>query len=602
MEDTMKQYTIFAIVVVNLVILVLALNALLVRAAVLSAPPVNPPVPPVDAPSTLRRLPSAGVESVGQTQPAGPTIDQALQVGPRPLTLQEAEALRQADVHFPTVNLGEAGNSVAAPQGQTCRTMILDPQMDVTEFAGGITATIEYWETPWWIIYFDKRPGYYHSPSYSLAMADELDGSDEDVISSTLDYDQFGQSFLAPNALTVITVTYSRMYTNTDPADYVYGNLWALDAQKKLTDHYYWWSVPESPGGWVNWRLVITDTSVLADISGKPWALVFEMYSNRQAPGEIVWLDDAQVTACYATGPVSVYLPIVMKQPPPPESQSVCAPYEPDSATQRGSTVVGATCHGSFDSFDTKDYYDVYPKGVTQVRLWLRNLPTGSNWNATLWEDANGSYINPCNIGTKGDQDKSVDCTLDLAKKYFVVIGAPTAPGASGNTYDMIVESRAAPTPTPTSQPGPTPTPTPTSQPGPTPGFWSSTTGDEFYVSTNRANVLNFAIYLINVGSCSSVKITHTKAEPISSNAFSFTGAFYASGTFDSATTAHGTDGLDHFSLPPCGVTVSGGPWNWTATWKNSTQPTVVNVVPTGPITVELLDSTSGSHTATEVK
>jgi len=115
------------------------------------------------------------------------------------------------------------------------------------------------------------------------------------------------------------------------------------------------------------------------------------------------------------------------------------------------------------------------------------------------------------------------------------------------------------------------PPPTPT---GPTPGFWESATGDEFYVTPDQANVDNFAIY-INVTECGIYKITHLTPEPIVGNQFSFSGSFYASGTFDSATSAHGTDGLNSFFIAGCG-TVKGGPWNWTATWTDSSQPAIV--------------------------
>ena len=110
---------------------------------------------------------------------------------------------------------------------------------------------------------------------------------------------------------------------------------------------------------------------------------------------------------------------------------------------------------------------------------------------------------------------------------------------------------------------------------GPTAGFWESTTGDEFYVTPDQANVDNFAIY-INVTGCGPYKITHLTAEPIAGNQFSFNvDGFYASGTFDSATSAHGTDGLSSFYIAGCG-TVNGGPWDWTATWTNSSQPAIV--------------------------
>jgi thermitase len=110
-----------------------------------------------------------------------------------------------------------------------------------------------------------------------------------------------------------------------------------------------------------------------------------------------------------------------------------------------------------------------------------------------------------------------------------------------------------------------------------TPGFWKSTTGDEFYVTPDQAYVDNFAIY-VTVQNCGNFKITHTAPLAIASNQFSFTGSFWASGTFDSATAAHGQDGLNAYYIAACGKSVSGGPWSWTATWQNSSQPTFQQV------------------------
>jgi RHS repeat-associated protein len=39
---------------------------------------------------------------------------------------------------------------------------------------------------------------------------------------------------------------------------------------------------------------------------------------------------------------------------------------------------------------------------------------------------------------------------------------------------------------------------------------------------------------------------------------------------------ASGTDGLERFNIPGCGP-VSGGPWSWSATWQNSSQPTCLS-------------------------
>ena len=87
----------------------------------------------------------------------------------------------------------------------------------------------------------------------------------------------------------------------------------------------------------------------------------------------------------------------------------------------------------------------------------------------------------------------------------------------------------------------------------------------EFHVTWDRAFVDDFAIN-INVTGCGTYKITHTVPDPISSNSFSFTGTFYASGTFSSQTAASGTTGLTNFSIPGCGL-FSGGPYAWSAGW-----------------------------------
>jgi subtilisin family serine protease len=98
-------------------------------------------------------------------------------------------------------------------------------------------------------------------------------------------------------------------------------------------------------------------------------------------------------------------------------------------------------------------------------------------------------------------------------------------------------------------------------------GFWEAPPFEEFWVTSDQSFVDDFATY-ISVDGCGDFKITHTIPEPIEDNQFSFSGPFYANGTFDSTTSAHGTDGLDNFFLPPCGFAVTGGPWTWSATWQ----------------------------------
>ena len=107
----------------------------------------------------------------------------------------------------------------------------------------------------------------------------------------------------------------------------------------------------------------------------------------------------------------------------------------------------------------------------------------------------------------------------------------------------------------------------------PTAGLWKGS-GMEFYVIPSQPRVKNFAIY-IYINGCGSYKITHTQLATISNKNFSFAGSFYANGTFDTTAKAHGKLGLKSFLIPSCGY-ISGGPFTWTATWKNGSQPALV--------------------------
>ncbi len=105
-------------------------------------------------------------------------------------------------------------------------------------------------------------------------------------------------------------------------------------------------------------------------------------------------------------------------------------------------------------------------------------------------------------------------------------------------------------------------------------GFWSGP-GLELYV-TPTTRVDNFAIY-IYVNGCGSYKITHTPLVSIVAKHFSFGGSFYASGSFTSLTSAAGSLGLYYFYISGCGY-VSGGPFSWTAKWRNTSQPSAMDI------------------------
>jgi hypothetical protein len=106
---------------------------------------------------------------------------------------------------------------------------------------------------------------------------------------------------------------------------------------------------------------------------------------------------------------------------------------------------------------------------------------------------------------------------------------------------------------------------------GPNPGYWSGQ-GVEFYVTSDRQHVDDFAVS-IYIQACSmSVKVTHNTQEAIANNSFSFSGSYYASGTFSSNTAASGNGGFDHFYIYGCGYLT--GTFTWSATWQHSAQAT----------------------------
>ena len=99
-------------------------------------------------------------------------------------------------------------------------------------------------------------------------------------------------------------------------------------------------------------------------------------------------------------------------------------------------------------------------------------------------------------------------------------------------------------------------------------GHWTGT-GVSFDVTSDRQYVDNFRVTVvvsIPGGTCL-VTVTRISEVPIANNQFSFSGSFYASGTFDSETTAHGTFGFNHH--PACGGTITGSD-SWTATWASA--------------------------------
>jgi subtilase family serine protease len=132
-------------------------------------------------------------------------------------------------------------------------------------------------------------------------------------------------------------------------------------------------------------------------------------------------------------------------------------------------------------------------------------------------------------------------------------------------------------------------------------GFWQGMGGAiGFYVTPAQNYVKKFAVN-ISVPGCGSYKITSNLQVPISNKHFAFTGAFYGSGTFSSATVDSGKTGLSHLLIGGCGY-VSGGPWSYSAAWKNSTQASApISTVDYLVTNLGLSDGLSGFYQAVQV-
>jgi hypothetical protein len=419
----MKRFVIPVVVSVVIVVGGLGVSWSAPGAEALSQPTNTPPAPG-DGGFVYQAVPSS-VKIPVQEHSDGAVVEAVIEEGHG----RSAEALRQTGMRFSTPSTG--GDLSPQDFRVYCQDMLLNPQMDVEVFpTAPPTGSADPWELFWPVGYFSTN---YHSAPYSLAMAD-----DNDPYSPfTWDYDALGQAFYAPSGLMTITVKFSGYHLNVNDGDDAWVNLFALDDEGNFDTlvTYGLINYPSS-GVWVNWTWTITNPTTLAALSGGPDALVFDMENDRGTPNEWFYVDDAQLNLCFGLDVTSeVYLPLVKQSPIP-----TCAPREPDSRDAPGSTAIGATCSGSFSPLDTKDYYSLDPNGVRNVRLWLRNLPAGTNWGAAIFVD-NPANTYVCHIGTPGSGDKSVNCTLDPSKHYFVKVDAGTAPGST-QTYQMSVVAR----------------------------------------------------------------------------------------------------------------------------------------------------------------
>jgi hypothetical protein len=232
------------------------------------------------------------------------------------------------------------------------------------------------------------------------------------------------------------------------------------------------------------------------------------------------------------------------------------------------------------------------PNGVLQAEAQLKAgeiAYTAFDDSPRRWGDYTGMTIDPdgATFWYLGEYSKN---TGNLNGRWGTYIGSFSYASCDGTpppdlAYDSFLPLIAKPVPPPPPPPS-----------GPDPGYWLGGNAQapdfvEFWVTPDRASVEQFTIY-INVDGCGSYQIWRTVPSTIANNSFSFTGSYYASGTFSSQTTASGSVGLDSFYISGCG-NVSGGPVSWEADWTNNSQPSF-SVGTTSPFSVNASDTRQG--------
>ena len=307
-----------------------------------------------------------------------------------------------------------------------CQQMIVNSELDVIDLGDG-TGTVEPWAIIDPIVYFDSSTS--TSPIYSLVL-DIGDASDP-----TPTQDAFGQAFFMPDNLISVDIDYNRKMDFANPVDEVYGNLWTVDNSGNLETFITSWPVADTPAGWAPQNVLINDAPTLNQIEGRLMALLFFNTTTDPTPGEIIWFDDVTLTACFDPPAHAAFLPVVENNA---GTGPLCIPpteNPPDSwFNDRGLIQTGAVCNTNLSvPLDDRDYYSYVASQTGSHTIRLRNLPSGSNWAALVYNDTDPPPAGPTNGGTcftsaPGDGDKSVVCTFNAGQKYVIKVSSGSTP------------------------------------------------------------------------------------------------------------------------------------------------------------------------------
>jgi hypothetical protein len=357
----------------------------------------------------------------------------------------------------------------------TCRQLLLNPELDVLELGEG-QGRAEPWFIHDPIIYYSSAD--YVSPDYSLLFEDADDGD------PSPGQDAFAQAFYMPANLTSVTIRYQTATVDANETDRALGNLWTVDADGNFVDFLGSWIVFESSGTWYEQTVTITEREHLAPMAGRQLAVVLFNDTDDAAPEEWVYFDDVTLTACSAAPSAAVYLPLVLRGYGT-TTGPVCNPPSENPQDQwnanRGYVEADAICNSTLSRVDLADYYAFEAPRTEDYTLHLRDLPPGTEWSAKIWIDqiqypppaAPGPVAGECRISQPGSGDKSVKCRLQAGQDYFVKVSAGATYSGGEGSYEMELASTSGPGPgptptTPSSPPTKTPTPTPTTPAPPT--------------------------------------------------------------------------------------------------------------------------------------
>lgn len=345
----------------------------------------------------------------------------------------------------------------SVPGGVVCKQLLLNPQLDVLELGDG-TGRAEPWVVYDPYVYYSTQN--YVSPQYSLVLVD----ADTQVTDPTPTQDAFAQALYMPTGLVTVTIEYYAAMANVNTTDRALGNLWTVDADGNPVTFLAGWEVGESPNAWQKQTVVITDPDALANMAGQRIMIFLFNATDGSTPGEVVFFDDVTLTACSRAAPsgAAVHLPAVMRNFR--SSGTICIPPSENPQdtwnANRGYVECNATCQSTLSRLDLADYYTFVPSftGTGNCTLYLKNLPSGTEWAAMIFVDqpnypppyAPGPTDGQCRIATPGSGDKSVTCPLTGGTAYFIKVSAGANYSGPEGSYTMqITCPGTGPTPTP---------------------------------------------------------------------------------------------------------------------------------------------------------